>query len=304
MRSGRARPSARMMRHNGLALEFVATIADEKKGRTRVAAAIRALNFVRNFLGITPISDDPRTQLLQEGVLRANPHLPRGAPPFPPPAVVAIASRWGRSRVWWKRMVATFVFVDFLTLLRGAGLRAVPRRGVTWLVGQKEMTNPRVIPPHHSGALMLVTKRKTRQKAHSWAPLRRGKASLLLADHLTWMRSLQVRPRFLFPARKRSFVRGKSTWVPNARNAISSSSLLSLIRKALRDVCGLSAAQADQFTIHSLRVGGINFYRQLGVPLELRAQLADHMSLPSSIRYLRMSPAEQMNTLATITRQV
>ena len=198
-------------------------------------------------------------------------------------------------------MVTTFIFVDFLTLLRGAGMRTVPRRGVTWLVGPKEVTNPRIIPHDHSGALLLVTRRKTRQKSHSWAPLRRGKATQLLADHLTWMRSLAVRPRYLFPARKRSFANGRASWVPNTRSAISSSSLLSLIRRALREVCGLSAVQASRITVHSLRVGGINFYRQLGVPLELRAQLADHMSLPSSIRYLRMSPSEQMNTLATIT---
>ena len=45
--SGRATIPAKMFRHNGLALEFLVRVADEGKGRTRVAAAIRALNFVR-----------------------------------------------------------------------------------------------------------------------------------------------------------------------------------------------------------------------------------------------------------------
>ena len=94
-KSGRATISKRMVRHNGLALEFCAQVADEAKGRTRVGAAIRAINFVRNFLGVQPLSDDPRVKLLQEGVLRSDPHLPKGAPPFPPPAVIAIVSRWG-----------------------------------------------------------------------------------------------------------------------------------------------------------------------------------------------------------------
>ena len=292
-----------MVRHNGLTLEFLAMIADENKGRTRVGAAVRAINFIRELLGIRSISEDPRTRLLMEGVLRFHPHVPKGAPPFPPAGVIAIISAWGRSRSWWKRMVATAVGIAFLTLLRGAGLRATPRKGVTWIVNDDEVTNPRRVPADHSGALLLVTRRKTRQKSHSWAPLRAGKVSRLLASHVSWLRQLKARSRFLFPARQRRFHLGKAYWAPHPDNAISSSSLLALIRRALCETAGLSREQAAKFTIHSLRVGGINFYRQLGVSLELRAQLADHMSLPSSIRYLRLSPAEQMNTLAAIAKK-
>ena len=67
---------------------------------------------------------------------------------------------------------------------------------------------------------------------------------------------------------------------------------------ALREVCGLSFAQAGRFSVHALRVGGINYYRRLGVPLETRAQLADHLSLPSALRYQRLSPAEQIRVLS------
>ena len=79
---------------------------------------------------------------------------------------------------------------------------------------------------------------------------------------------------------------------------MTTTSLLALIRMALRQVCGLSAEQAARFTVHSLRVGGINYYRRLGVPLETRAQLADHLSLPSALRYQRLSPAEQIKILS------
>ena len=48
--SGKGAVSAKMIRHNGLALDFLARIADEGRGRTRVAAAIRALNFIRYHL--------------------------------------------------------------------------------------------------------------------------------------------------------------------------------------------------------------------------------------------------------------
>ena len=65
---------------------------------------------------------------------------------------------------------------------------------------------------------------------------------------------------------------------------------------------GLSQAQAKRFTIHSLRVGGVNYYRRLGVPLEMRAQLADHLSLRSNLRYLRMDPTDQIKILDSIVK--
>ena len=91
---------------------------------------------------------------------------------------------------------------------------------------------------------------------------------------------------------------GKNSWRPSPKSRMASSSLLRLVRRALREVCGLSPEQAKRFTIHSLRVGGINYYRRLGVPLETRAQLADHLSLPSALRYQRLPPAEQVRLLS------
>ena len=67
-------------------------------------------------------------------------------------------------------------------------------------------------------------------------------------------------------------------------------------------VCGLSPVQDRRFTIHSLRVGGINYYRSLGVSTELRAQLADHLSLRSNLRYLRMKPTDQIKILDSIVK--
>ena len=297
---GKTRPTPRMMAHNGIALEFLAMVADERRGRTRAAAALRAINFVRSFLGLPRLSDDPRAALLIRGVARYNPHKPKGAVPFPVVAIIAIVQAWGSSPLWWRRMVALAIFLAFVALLRGKGLLCIPRRGVTWLTGLSEVTNPRRAPKHHSGALLLVPKRKTKQARHSFVTVKAGKVTKLLARHVNWLRARRQRPRFLFPARKRKYFKGKGTWVPNRTRPMSGSSLLGLVRKALRLVCGLSAEQARRYTIHSLRVGGINYYRLLGVPLELRAQMADHLSLPSSVRYLRLAPAQQVKILSSI----
>ena len=159
-------------------------VADEERGHTRVAAAVRAINFVRALLGISPITDDPRTSLLQKGVLRLNPHKAKGAVPFPCVAVLAIAQKWGSSRVWWKRMVATIIYTAFLGVLRAAGILSAPNRGVTWLIGPRERTDPEHIPKAHTGALMLITKRKTGQSTYSWVPFHAGPATKMLAKHI------------------------------------------------------------------------------------------------------------------------
>ena len=71
---------------------------------------------------------------------------------------------------------------------------------------------------------------------------------------------------------------------------------------ALREVCGLSRAKVRKYSIHGLRVGGINFYRKQGVSVSLRAQMADHKSIETSRRYLRLLPHEQFASLRSAIR--
>ena len=197
-------------------------------------------------------------------------------------------------------MVAVAIFVGFVSLLRGKGLLCIPSAGVTWLKGHRELHDPSEIPASHTDVLLLLTQRKTSLTQHSFVTLKTGKVTRILAEHVRWLNSLRPRPRFLFPARKRRWKSGRPSWVPSRDTAMSLASLLFLIRRALTIACGLSKLQASRFTVHSLRVGGINYYRLLGVPLEMRSQLADHIALSSSLRYLRMEPQQQINVLSSI----
>ena len=171
---------------------------------------------------------------------------------------------------------------------------------MTWISPRGEATNPKHIPANHSGVALLLPRRKTKQAQWSWTTVRAGRVTRLLAKHSRWLRSLKRRPRHLFPSRAPKFRRGKRVWRPNPSRAMSTKTLLSFMRQALREICGMTVTQAARFTVHSLRVGGINYYRSLGVSTELRAQLADHMSLASSLRYLRLRPADQINILSSI----
>ena len=292
-------PTPTMMRDNGLALDFLAAVARQQRGRTCVPAAIRAIDFIRPVLGIAPVKDDPRVQLLVSGVQRSIPHVPKGARPFPAMMVVAVASAWSSSRRWWKRMITCMLLVSFLALVRGAGIRTVPSAGVTWIRGMQEFCNPTTLPARHSGVILLIPKRKSSQATPSWVPLRACKATVMLARHVRWLRARAPENKFLFPARSPFFKNGKRQWRPHKSNGISAASFTRLTRKALSEVCGLSTVDAGKFTIHGLRVGGINFYRKQGVSVSLRAQMADHKSIETSRRYLRLLPHEQFATLSS-----
>ena len=92
-------------------------------------------------------------------------------------------------------------------------------------------------------------------------------------------------------------MKGKRVWIPSRTNKISAASCTNLMRTALTQVCGLSPEQARMFSMHGLRVAGINYYDRRGVSVSLRAQMADHASLHSSQRYLRLQPHERIQKL-------
>ena len=279
---------------NNLALDFLAHVADENKGRSRVQSAMRAINFIRRMMDIPSLAGDPRAALLKQGVLRSQPHAPRGALPFPPVLLFAIADAWGSSPTWWKRMVATMLAVCFLSLLRGAGILTVPNRTVVWVYDFSESDQPPPPGAPHSGALLLVPARKSSQTAPSWVPVASG---TLLANHVRW-RSRHARGNpFLFPSRAPANHRGRTVWRPNKSNRMSTSSFATLLRLALREVCGLSDEDAAKFNVQSLRVGGINYYKRAGVGIGMRAAIASHKSLATSKLYLRLLPTEQLREL-------
>jgi len=234
---------------------------------------------------------------MQRGNLRAQPHIPKGARPFPRIMVTAIAENRGSSTCWWKRMVSVALSILFETLLRGAGLLCIPSGGTTWLVGEHEFINPATIPYQCSGVALTVPRRKSTQTRAEWVVIRAGRTPFLLKHHVEFIRVHAPANECLFPARKQ-VGRGRSRiWAPHPSNPMSTHSLLGLMRMALREVCGLSAVQAAMFTLHALRVGGINYLHRMGVPTSMRAQMASHAALETSCRYLRLSPLQQLQTL-------
>ena len=163
LHSGRVRVTRSHVADNDLALSFLAEVADENKGRTRVGAAIRAINFLRKMTALPLLSDDPRTTMLKEGVLRALHHAPSGALPFPGVLLLAIVEAWEFSPHWWERMTALLLMITFSSLLRGGGILTVPVNTVTWVRGLEESMTPPSPRSDYTGALLLVPARRTSQ---------------------------------------------------------------------------------------------------------------------------------------------
>ena len=198
-------------------------------------------------------------------------------------------------------MVASVITISFLSLLRGAGVLSIPNRTVSWVVGLHESRRPPEPGSQVSGALLLVPSRKSSQSSPSWVPIRHGIATELLAAHVRWRRHNAVDNPFLFPSRRlKKLNNRRPVWVPHSANCLSQASLVTLIRQALMEVCGLSEQQAARFTVHSLRVGGINYYKRIGVSIGMRAKIASHKSLVTSRKYLRLLPIEKLVELSAM----
>ena len=163
------------------------------------------------------------------------------------------------------------------------------------------MMDPVVIPRRHTGVLMLLPSRKSSQARPSWAVVKACFATKLLRRHIAFLNVTVTGNRFLFPARKRRVSVGRRVnWVPNPTSGISTASFLSLLRRALQQICGLSREQAAKFTLHSLRVGGMNYLHRMGVPIAMCAKLMAHKSPATSRLYLRRFAADLIGELATM----
>ena len=151
-----------------------------------------------------------------------------------------------------------------------------------------------------TGALLLVPSRKGSQTAPTWIPVRAGLLTALLARFCSWRRTKVASNDFLFPSRKLRATGSRRKWRPNPRNRLGQSSFVKLMRSALVEVCALTKRQARRFTIHSLRVGGINYYKRCGVSIGMRAKIAAHKDLRTARRYLRQLPVEQIAELSSM----
>ena len=133
------------------------------------------------------------------------------------------------------------------------------------------------------------------QMTDAWIPLSCLTTIQRLLDHELTLRRLGCLSHRLFPSVRRT--RGNP---PHPSNFFGSSQFRNGLRKALRDICGMSLDESKVYAGHSLRVGGSNFMRRMKVDRDVHRSLGGWASLKSSSDYMQLTPAEQF----AITRKL
>ena len=105
------------------------------------------------------------------------------------------------------------------------------------------------------------------------------------------LRYMHATTPYLFPSRE---FRRRNKQVPHEFNHVSHASLVRAMRNSLRECVPLMTKQwAKLYSGHSLRVGGSNHMRQLGVANDIHRRLGGWMSLTSAQGYMQLSAREQ-----------
>ena len=135
--------------------------------------------------------------------------------------------------------------------------------------------------------MCIRDRRKANQSHDVHIPIACPTAIRLLLRQLRLLRAVGRRAGPLFPSRKGA---GRSK-----HNHVSTQSVRDALRKALHQVCGLSREQAALYSGHSLRVGGANHIRRLGLDDELLRMMGGWASLSSARGYFQLTAKEQFN---------
>ena len=207
--------------------------------------------------------------------------------------VMDVVSAYGCSRSWWKVQIACMMSVGFVSLQRLGELRRVPLPGVRFVLNDGKEVNaatvtrlPRI--KEVRGAFLHIDWTKANQTHDAWMAVSCRTALKVLLRHVGFLRRQGRTSGPLFPSRE--YKGGGPT-----NRAVDSSSVLRAFRKALEEVCDYSAEFTKLIGGHSLRVGGSNFCRRLGVADEIHRLLGGWASLTSSRGYYHLSSEEQLS---------
>ena len=273
---------------------FIGWLALKKVGFSVPRSARRFLSAARMRLGFKSLNDKMSVSDIIRGHERSTPRSVKKAEGLEVDDVIRIAEAYGTSKHWWLLQVATMVALGFVAIMRLGELTPLKMEGVVLVMQNgKEcrVSELDFIPRLRDvkGAFLGVRWRKSDQARCVGVPISCRMALGLLLRHLRLLKRAGRSVGPLFPSRMGGSVSAKR----NPTNSVSNSSISDALRKALVDVCGLSEEQAKLFSGHSLRVGGSNYMRRLGVADEVHRLVGDWASLVSSTNYYALSSAEQ-----------
>jgi hypothetical protein len=182
--------------------------------------------------------------------------------------VELILKHWGKSTVVFKRWIALFMCLCTASLGRFSDMK-IPAHAVI------------LPPPATSGAEICMAKRKNRQKGEAFWSALPPSGTRTLMRRLLRERGYQFGDEgevlgagtdFLLPrivhdpssGRHAGFARFDCEVTDKPLDKSQYKTYLKLIRRALRECCGFSKAQADLFGTHSFRRTGDSMMRREG----------------------------------------
>lgn len=286
-----------LLQDNELCRLYITKVMKDGAAFSVPRAARRYLSKARQRLGASSLSDDMHIGELIQGHERSTPRTKVQANSLEADDVQRIVSMFGCSRDWWQVQLAAVMSIGFVTLLRMGELLRLKLEDVHLVLksGQEVSAGKmRQLPRRQQlrGAFLHVCWRKASQGQDVWIPVACPVALNMLLRQLRKLRKCGRRAGWLFTSRTRAG--GRRSHSP--MNPLGSQSAVDAMREALVLACGMSVEQAKLYKGHSLRVGGSNHLRKLGVADEVHRLLGGWASLVSSRSYYALSAEEQMRT--------
>ena len=294
--SGQYKTRAQCVASNVMCRHFIAHIAEEDKGVGRARSARAALSTYRTRRGWTTLTTDPAIKAIVDGVESANPRTKRQSAGLTAAMVRYIVKKWGTSKSWWRRQIATMVCLGFVSIMRLGEIRGLQRKGIRLCFADGSECNLHELKrvPDASkvaGVLLHLPWRKNHVNVDCWVPVACKSTIRLLLSQVKTLRAQSCANENLFPSRIYRSAKKQSI---NPNNWIGEQTFVKALQSALLDCVPLmTVAWSKMYTGHALRVGGSNRMRKLGIADDIHRRLGGWMHLASAQGYMALSPSEQ-----------
>ena len=304
--SGKYKTRTQCITSNVMCRHFIGHIAGEDKGFSRARSARAALSSYRTRRGWKSLTDDPAIKAIVDGVESANPRTKRQSAGLTAEMVRYIVEKWGASKSWWHRQIATMICLGFVSIMRLGEIRGLQRKGVRLCFPDGSECNLHELDrvPDASkvaGVLLHLPWRKNHVSRDCWVPVACKTTIRLLLSQVRTLRSQSCPNDNLFPSRVYRSARKQSV---NPRNWIGEQAFIKAMQSALLDCVPLmTAAWSKLYTGHALRVGGSNRMRRLGISDDVHRRLGGWMHLASAQGYMALAPSEQFAYTLRLAQQ-
>ena len=272
---------------------FFRYVMKNKVGFSVPRSARRFLSEARVRLGSSSLNEDKELTDLIVGYERKTPRTVVQAGSLDVDDVQRIAAEYSVSEDWFLLQLALLVCLGFVAILRMGELTKIKVEDVHLVpfVGRDMAADSVSELPGLDmvkGAFVHLVSRKASQAFDVWIPVACRTTLSLLLQQLQALRREGRRSGPLLTSRLRKGGPRHPT------NRISTQSATDGLREALRKVCGMSMEQSMLYKGHSLRVGGSNYIRRLGIDDEIHRLMGGWASLSSSRGYFKLSTVEQL----------